>query len=877
MKMLCSPPNALSTALRLFGAGSCLAFVLPLVSGQAVPAAPPPTDQTTQKAPTDEEIQKLPSFEVSADQDRGYLAANSVSATRINTPIKDLPFAMSAFTQQFMADTAARSLNDVADYAAGVKVAGVEFWQGDSSVNVRGFRQYPQVDGVFGSVDANLYVDVTATERVEVVKGPASLLYGQILPGGTVNIITKRANSTPSTTVTVSGGSMDYGRVSVDTNQPLVKDVLLFRFNGSWENDFQMADPGKSRVTVLDPTVTWNIAKNMSLRVNYQWFQKDETPQQAYLPASEICTPESVVSSMNPANGYPNLNDPLGGNIPLTMSKYGTIDAVPDRNGQTSVDYSDPGTQIATFLYPKNFNYAGANDHRLTDLGTLNAELDTTIGEHWTTQANFNYISHSARFQQTGYGGLWTPPANSLVYSNGAWSVAPAWAAMNDTQRLQAYANWVTVLNDDPHAALTHEMQNGTPSPFMFSRRPRLTEDFGHTQTFQYQAAGQYKFGDWMTIKPLVGYYENEGYSTYYQVQAFGNASDPWFHPWDINPASPTYYINHNENTSTAQMFRKAGYNLTHTGDEAVYGVLNGSFFHDRVFVIGGARYNTSMSNATDYLAGDAADAYGTGIKSHYTTPQVGVGWKITKDTMLYADYSTSFTIPSVPNLKTLGYDSHGNQISVIYAEAKPTTGTGKEVGFKTDFFNGRISSTLSVYDDEQQNVVNSTTLISSTGLSYSIDTQGETIRSTGVEYEITYSPLDNLQVFASATAGHCAIVAEPPGQAYYVGEWALDYSRKLASLWARYTVPTGAAKGAWIGAGFKSVSKAQSLDSGNKFEFDPSYFELNSAFGYDWIWDHRKMSVVVNWTNMLNKMVLPAEQMRPLGARAICTVTCSF
>ena len=126
-------------------------------------------------------------------------------------------------------------------------------------------------------------------------------------------------------------------------------------------------------------------------------------------------------------------------------------------------------------------------------------------------------------------------------------------------------------------------------------------------------------------------------------------------------------------------------------------------------------------------------------------------------------------------------------------------------------------------------------------------------------------------------TSGHAAIVAEPQGQAYYIGEWPADYSRQMENLWTRYTVATGAAKGAWIGAGFKSVSKAQSLDSGNKFEFDPSYFELNSAYGYDRIWDHRKMSVVINWTNMLNKLVLPAEQMRPLGARAICTLTCSF
>ena len=655
MKKPCLTPNTasiLAVSLRALGASFCLSLILPLATAQTTPAA----------STSSEEPVQLPSFVVSATQDRGYLAANSISGTRVNTPIKDLPFSMSAFTSEFMQDTGARSINDVAQYAAGVKVAGTEFLDGDTSIDVRGFRQFPMQDGVYGSAHANAYVDVVATERVEVVKGPASLLYGQILPGGTVNYITKRANSTPATTVSIAGGSDDFARATLDTNQPLIQDKLLFRFNAAWENDFQVANPGRTRLTVLDPTATWNITKNLSLRVNYQWYNKREQPQATYLPASEICTPESVVRAFDATKGYPNLSDPLGGNIGLSLSPYGSADADPDKNGLTYGDNSDPGTAQALFLYPKDFNYASAHDSRITTLGTLNTELNATIGEHWVAQANFNYNSNAIRMVQTGYGGLFTPPADSLVYSasSGTWSVAPAWAAMTDQQRLVAYANWVTILNRDPHAALAHEMQNGTPTPLVWARRPRMTETWGHTDTFQLQMAGSYQF-PWGTIKPLVGIYENQSFNSYQQDQNFGNASNPWFHPWDINPASPTYYINHDTYESSSLMPRRTAYNLTYVGDQAVYGIVSGSFLHDRLFVVAGARYNVSVSNNTDYLATNAADAYGTGYRAHYTTPQVGIGYKIAKDVLLYADYSTSYTLPTVVSLRKLGYDSSGN------------------------------------------------------------------------------------------------------------------------------------------------------------------------------------------------------------------------
>src|SRR6266536_2174765 len=161
--------------------------------GLAAATAPAQINNPSAANTTSEEVVKLSEFQVTTSADKGYRAGNSVSATRIDTPIKDLPFAISAFTTQFITDIGARDLFDVVQYAPGVTSSGREFNAGNAVYTIRGFDQSPQHNGFVGEA----YIDTTSVERVEVVKGPSSVLYGQVAPGGTVNYITKRPAAKP--------------------------------------------------------------------------------------------------------------------------------------------------------------------------------------------------------------------------------------------------------------------------------------------------------------------------------------------------------------------------------------------------------------------------------------------------------------------------------------------------------------------------------------------------------------------------------------------------------------------------------------------------------------------------------------------------------
>jgi iron complex outermembrane receptor protein len=249
--------------IRYISYGFAVCLLVTGLSAQTAPdssAANSSADQTSTTASG--ETVKLPSFQVNDTSDKGYLAANSVSATKIATRIADLPFAVSAFTPQFIADTGAQNIGDIVQYAAGVS-NGSNGYVFAADFYVRGFLQYPETNGFFEGTNGNNYVDVANIERVEVVKGPASLLYGQIQPGGTVNYVTKSPQPKAFRSINAEFGSYNYGRVTLDVNQPLLGDKVEARLVYSYEGDYQFVKPGRDVQTVFAPSLKWNITPEL--------------------------------------------------------------------------------------------------------------------------------------------------------------------------------------------------------------------------------------------------------------------------------------------------------------------------------------------------------------------------------------------------------------------------------------------------------------------------------------------------------------------------------------------------------------------------------------------------------------------------------------
>ncbi len=762
--------------------------------------------QNNAPAPGDDVI-RLSEFQVSTTADKGYRAGNSVSATRIDTPIKELPFAISAFTSQFIADIGARDLFDVVQYAPSVTSAGREFNAGNAVYTIRGFDQTPQHNGFVGEA----YIDTSSVERVEVVKGPSSVLYGQVAPGGTVNYITKRPGAKPFSVFNAQAGTHGFLRTSLDLNQPLAGQTLLFRFNGAWENGLEYITPGKQRTTVLAPVVTWRLTERVALTVDYQWFSRRETP-----PFNHF-KPNIEVVALPGANGL--------------LSATGVL---------VKPDNSDAGF-LGYYPLSRTFNYVSNNDHRFSDFESINAELTAKLSDHWGARANFNWNKRRVAQKLTGLGAV-SITVPTRYYPAGA--TLPISAA-NYLIAANAYA--ADLLNN-PNLALD------APAA-QLGRRKRLQEDFGQGKASQAEFAGNYTL-DGVKLKPLVGafYNESRGYGRQRQT-----ATAQFFPVWDMkNPATWDYTTDFDPATLPFSTN-----NRSVTRNSAAYAVLNASLLQDRLMVVAGARYNKSTGSTDNFLAPATSLAK---VSNKKTTPQLGLGWKATRDLMFYGSYSESYVL----NAAALTFQS------VPIGPAKPTTSKGYELGVKTDFLNGRVSSTVAVFQTDQKDRILRFNSFTPTGVTVTNNIQGTLDRSNGIEAEITWSPMDNWQIYFSGAINDIRVKQVPAGAEVYLGSHPEATVKALANLWTRYTFSSGPLKGAWVGGGFNHTGrKAQRVN--NPKLFLPAETLWNSAVGYDWKWDGHPVSAALNWMNMADEEYFPANQQRGMPGRAVLSVTTKF
>ena len=297
---------------------------------------------------------------------------------------------------------------------------------------------------------------------------------------------------------------------------------------------------------------------------------------------------------------------------------------------------------------------------------------------------------------------LFIAPADSLVFTNGVWSVAPSWLALTTAQ--QVAASLAFAQQATRNLGLLNATQNGTNAPAIINRPPRVQAKWGNGRTLQAEAVGNYNLG-WATIKPLVGVLYDSGYDNVRNRQNSGNAASPAQRTWDVDPASPTYFVNpYNPGYAQGDLTLTNSYTSAFTSDQAIYGLINSMFFHDQLILIGGLRYNQSQAQTKNYLGNPWILQ---GLRAHYTTPQVGIGYKLLPDLMLYGSYSRSFTLPAQTFLTVPG-TVNGLPGAVPSGPSSPTTGEGYETGLKTNFLQGRIATTGSVYQIEQDKVVSS-------------------------------------------------------------------------------------------------------------------------------------------------------------------------
>ena len=210
---------------------------------------------------------------VMADQDgegvRRYQARRSGSATKTDTPLDEVPQAVSVIPATVLDDLRSPRIEKALDYAGGVarqndfggltmyeySIRGLttsEFYKDGFSVN-RGYMN-PQ--------------DPSNVERIDVLKGPASSLYGRGDPGGTINIVSKRPQNDRFARLDLSAGRWDRYRSSLDVNTLLDDEgTMLYRMNLAVEDNKSFRDYRSSERQFFAPAFSWELSPQTRLLV----------------------------------------------------------------------------------------------------------------------------------------------------------------------------------------------------------------------------------------------------------------------------------------------------------------------------------------------------------------------------------------------------------------------------------------------------------------------------------------------------------------------------------------------------------------------------------------------------------------------------------
>ena len=830
----------------------------------AAPAAPgrtAPATTTTTTAPsatlaTDAGVQTLTPFEVRSEKDFGYLRTNSVTATRIGTPIQETPLQIQVVSDEFIQDLNFTEISDVLRYsatAAGDNQMGVlqpaTGFTPSGNISTRGF---PINARLRNSVKRYSLYNLDNVERVELIRGPASVFFGQSFPGGVINYVTKQPEFRQIPTSMSYMTSYDgENKATIDQNTVLMSNKLAFRNFLSWENSRFQRDFEFRRGFTIMPQVKARVLDNLTLlgEIEYTqraenidsytwiwprgWFEAYQNPTVELMNAGNIPTVQNG-ATLSLAQRQALYRTRIGGqNYTVWATDMRT--ALGDQGIPIHTAFRDG--PVASAMAPDDFNVHGR--------GTLADEKSTTMSFTadyaplpWlSTRYHFNR-SHNYYYERKAQA---RPNADGETYNT---LVGLAWRFYDQEDKNHILDNVVSL------------DFKGIKNKILFGGIYRRTEQkYGGQYPANVGVPGgiDYSLIPGSTANPVYvaqSLFDRRGNPLTAQ-QVFSNY-DPTIHTFpDIAritertrdvidrylPRTIERYISYQGSLFDNRLHLMAGYR-----DEKTY--------HRQQQLNTNPPWLTGFEDMLERLT--PADLFRYQISESYQrslltdvtgdSMMYGAAFNVRPDITLYASYSQSY----LPNG---GFKAIYNEIDVraratqlgrnpdaevarIRAEGSDSVlsnedGTNMEVGVKTSLFDSKIVGTLSLFrlertnrrvddgprqNDEPLNYDQNGVRTGNIVRWFSADA---TQRTEGTEAEVIWTPSRNYQLVGAAGWMWTAKTVSDPSilpnnvnyNATFRGRlvYAPEYTLKV---WNKYTVSEGNLAGFTFGLGLRYASE---------------------------------------------------------------------
>ncbi|QHG26059.1 TonB-dependent siderophore receptor [Pseudomonas sp. DTU12.1] len=239
----------------------------------------------------------------------GYVATRTAAGSKTDTALVEAPRSISVATRQQMLDRNVQNLDDAVKYMPGIVSASYGSDTRYDWMRVRGFEPTHFLDGLPlpRGVYANPKAETWNLDRLALLRGPASSVYGQTPPGGLLDMVSRRPSAESSNAIQVQYGSDNYRQINfASTGKIDDEGQFLYGLSGVVRDAGTQVDRIDNKRYNIAPSLTWNIDTDTKLTLLSQFTRDDTGTTSQFLPivGTKIKSPLGKVSH------HKNLGDP---------------------------------------------------------------------------------------------------------------------------------------------------------------------------------------------------------------------------------------------------------------------------------------------------------------------------------------------------------------------------------------------------------------------------------------------------------------------------------------------------------------------------------------------------------------------------------------
>ena len=725
----------------------------------------------SENSETEDDTVVLSPFEVDGTADVGYRVTNTTSGTSLNTPIKELPMAIQVVTEEFMTDIGATDLDEALAYSAGVFTDTQEAPGGTNSaganegggsneksvsasargnrfanvVTIRGFdvpfqtRLGFRVGGIVVTPTTNIalggLLDSLNMDRLEVVKGPNSLLYGIGVLSGIVNAIPKKPSAVSKYELSVTGGDYGFLRGTVDATGPVVKagdhgHSLNLRVAGVWEKrDHWTGWQTKSQRYNL-AQLNYRFKDKVDAFLEYQtsWTKFNGTGDQWVYDDGGGSDP-FFLNEWDERHNFAREVGPIQGSGQVDRRVI-TTDAAgrPLRTPRVELFYTEPNPanrQLQGGGLSDTYRITGPDTYEQRDEDNLLLNIDLTPTRNLAFSAGAYYTKQDTEALELNV----LNRNNSASGSTGnVANFRNTLSAIGETEftvdDVWSIANPFFIARDRLNPADVNPFDGVKLTRYWWSKRPTSSD------SFQWRVRGTYSFDAKL---PLIG----DSSHTFLVGNHFINDSVRFLNGQEAEVRAYNRDTSLNDSLyfrpiDDYSVFRYNDENLAMPGlryseqdiwFKGYYGVYQGKFWNEKLGAIIGLRYDEYNASTADYIR--LSPERTAGLTKEQIQAQE-VGYVDNPNNITYGQFerTDNFPDPISKWSKTFALNYRINNAFTVYGlyseGIAPNTGltdgdndfieaeetTSKEVGVKFALKQNRITGSISAYMIERKNAI---------------------------------------------------------------------------------------------------------------------------------------------------------------------------